>query len=114
MQGEHPTATHLKLKILEMYNGKLDERERRKQFVKERGLLDYRRQLVRPNDENRGLSVTSGISFGLLPGLFHLTSGRILYSEISIAVSLFQPCDVNCSELGVGISRISSKAWRFS
>ena len=46
LQGEHPTETQLKLKILEIYNGKLDERERRKQFVKERGLLDYRRQLV--------------------------------------------------------------------
>eukprot|EP01138_Halocafeteria_seosinensis_P005830 gb/GECG01005959.1/.p1 GENE.gb/GECG01005959.1/~~gb/GECG01005959.1/.p1 ORF type:complete len:656 (+),score=124.19 gb/GECG01005959.1/:1-1968(+) len=45
-EGEHPTETQLKLKILEIYNGKLDERERRKQFVKERGLLDYKRQLI--------------------------------------------------------------------
>jgi transcriptional adapter 2-alpha len=37
---EHPSETALKLKILEIYNAKLDERERRKAFVIEMGLLD--------------------------------------------------------------------------
>jgi hypothetical protein len=55
LQGEHATETELKLKIMEIYNAKLDERECRKAFVIERGLLDYRRLLSmerkRPRDE---------------------------------------------------------------
>ena len=54
-EGEHSTETELKLKILEIYNAKLDERERRKAFIIERGLLDYKRLLAierrRPRDE---------------------------------------------------------------
>ena len=54
-EGEHATETELKLKILEIYNAKLDERERRKAFIIERGLLDYKRLLSmerrRPKDE---------------------------------------------------------------
>ena len=55
VEGEHATETELKLKILEIYNAKLDERERRKQFVIERGLLEYKRMLAverrRPKEE---------------------------------------------------------------
>ena len=54
-EGEHATETELKLKILEIYNAKLDERERRKAFIIERGLLDYKRLLAverrRPKEE---------------------------------------------------------------
>jgi len=54
-EGEHATETELKLKILEIYNAKLDERERRKAFVIERGLLEYKRMLAverrRPREE---------------------------------------------------------------
>lgn len=38
------TERELKIKIVQIYNRKLDERERRKTFVLERGLLDYRKQ----------------------------------------------------------------------
>uniref|UniRef100_A0A7S2H024 Transcriptional adapter n=1 Tax=Octactis speculum TaxID=3111310 RepID=A0A7S2H024_9STRA len=45
----------LKLAVLQIYNAKLDERERRKRFVTERGLLDYKKQQNcdrrRPKDE---------------------------------------------------------------
>jgi hypothetical protein len=55
VEGEHATETELKLKIIEIYNAKLDERERRKAFVIERGLLDYKRLLAverrRPREE---------------------------------------------------------------
>jgi hypothetical protein len=55
VEGEHATETELKLKILEIYNAKLDERERRKAFIIERGLLDYKRLLSaerrRPREE---------------------------------------------------------------
>ena len=55
IEGEHTTETELKLKILEIYNAKLDERERRKAFIIERGLLDYKRLLAverrRPKEE---------------------------------------------------------------
>ena len=33
----------LKLEVLKIYNFKLDERERRKKFILERGLLDFRK-----------------------------------------------------------------------
>ena len=36
---DHESERELKLKIIEIYNSKLDERERRKKFVLERGLL---------------------------------------------------------------------------
>ncbi|CAE7832749.1 ADA2, partial [Symbiodinium sp. KB8] len=54
-EGEHPTETELKLKVVEIYNAKLDERERRKRFVLERGLLDFKARLAderrRPREE---------------------------------------------------------------
>ena len=52
--GSNP-QTELKLKIIEIYNSKLDERERRKKFVLERDLLDYKKHQAierrRPKDE---------------------------------------------------------------
>lgn len=54
-EDDHPTERELKLKVIEIYNAKLDERERRKRFVVERGLLDYKRhqqtERRRPKDE---------------------------------------------------------------
>jgi hypothetical protein len=54
-EGEHATETELKLRVLEIYCAKLDERERRKRFVLERGLLEHKRlQAVerrRPKEE---------------------------------------------------------------
>ena len=54
-EDDHPTERELKLRIIDIYNGKLDERERRKQFVIERGLLDYKKhqqiERRRPKDE---------------------------------------------------------------
>jgi transcriptional adapter 2-alpha len=54
-EGEHPTETELKLKVIEIYNAKLDERERRKRFILERGLLAFRTRLAeerrRPREE---------------------------------------------------------------
>ena len=34
---------NMKYKILDIYNSRLDERIKRKEFVVERGLLDYRK-----------------------------------------------------------------------
>lgn len=52
---DHPTERELKLKVIEIYNQKLTERERRKKFVVERGLLDYKlhqqSERRRPKDE---------------------------------------------------------------
>ena len=42
-EDDHESERALKLKIIEIYNSKLDERERRKKFVLERGLLDYKK-----------------------------------------------------------------------
>ena len=60
MDSDHPTERELKLRIIDIYNGKLDERERRKKFVIERGLLDYKhhQQLERrrPKDERELVS----------------------------------------------------------
>jgi transcriptional adapter 2-alpha len=52
---DHESEKELKLKIIEIYNSKLDERERRKKFVLERGLLDYKKHQAierrRPKEE---------------------------------------------------------------
>ena len=52
---DNATERELKLRIIDIYNGKLDERERRKEFVIQRGLLDYKKQQQlerrRPKDE---------------------------------------------------------------
>ena len=54
-EDDHPTERELKLKVIEFYNAKLDERERRKKFVIDRGLLDYKKhqqlERRRPKDE---------------------------------------------------------------
>ena len=38
-----PQDRQLKIQVIEIYNSKLDERERRKQFLLSRGLVDYRK-----------------------------------------------------------------------
>ncbi|OQS03942.1 transcriptional adapter 2-alpha [Thraustotheca clavata] len=52
---DHPTERELKLKVISIYNAKLDERERRKKFVIEHGLLDYKKyqqvERRRPKEE---------------------------------------------------------------
>jgi transcriptional adapter 2-alpha len=64
VEGEHATETELKLKIIEIYNRKLDERERRKAFVIERGLRDYQRLLAverrRPREEREVGAAAAG------------------------------------------------------
>jgi transcriptional adapter 2-alpha len=53
--NDNPTERSLKLKIIEMYNAKLDERERRKKMVERYGLLDFQKLKAdmkrRPQDE---------------------------------------------------------------
>lgn len=50
-----PQDRELKLRIIEIYNSRLDERERRKQFLIDRNLLDYReneaKEAMLPPDE---------------------------------------------------------------
>ncbi|EQC39057.1 hypothetical protein SDRG_03265 [Saprolegnia diclina VS20] len=52
---DHPTERELKLKVIAIYNAKLDERERRKKFVIAHGLLDYKKyqqvERRRPKEE---------------------------------------------------------------
>ncbi|ETW06462.1 hypothetical protein H310_02718 [Aphanomyces invadans] len=54
-EDDHPTERELKLKVIAIYNAKLDERERRKKFVIEHQLLDYKKyqqnERRRPKDE---------------------------------------------------------------
>ncbi|CAK4072400.1 unnamed protein product [Aphanomyces euteiches] len=54
-EDDHPTERELKLKVISIYNAKLDERERRKKFVIEHQLLDYKKyqqnERRRPKDE---------------------------------------------------------------
>jgi hypothetical protein len=52
---DSPEDRALKLKVIQIYNSKLDEREKRKNFLIERNLLDYRKKqaedAMRPADE---------------------------------------------------------------
>jgi len=41
---EHPSERELKLQVVRIYNHKLQERNRRKEFVIERGLIDFKHQ----------------------------------------------------------------------
>ena len=41
-QEENATDKELKFKVLDIYNKRLEEREKRKKFVVERGLLDLK------------------------------------------------------------------------
>lgn len=45
LEDDHPTERELKLRMIDIYNAKLDERERRKKFAIERGLLDYQQHI---------------------------------------------------------------------
>ncbi len=42
-KDEHPSETSLKLEVVRLYNRKLDDRESRKEFVIERGLVDVKK-----------------------------------------------------------------------
>ena len=44
-EADDPDHRALKQRVLEVYNWKLNERQRRKEFVLERGLLDYKKQV---------------------------------------------------------------------
>lgn len=59
---EDPTDLHLKLTVIDMYNERLDRRLRRKHFMFERNLVDYRRNQAaerrRPKEEKELLSRT--------------------------------------------------------
>ncbi|PWY99778.1 hypothetical protein BCV70DRAFT_190796 [Testicularia cyperi] len=59
---EDPTDLHLKLTVIDMYNERLDRRLRRKHFIFERNLVDYRRNQAaerrRPKEERELLSRT--------------------------------------------------------
>ncbi|KAA8494209.1 Transcriptional adapter 2 [Porphyridium purpureum] len=57
-EEDNPQELELKLRVLEIYNTKLDERERRKEFVTQRGLLEYKaimNQEKKMNKEEREL-----------------------------------------------------------
>jgi transcriptional adapter 2-alpha len=44
LQHDHPAERELKIRVLEIYNHKLDERDARKRFILERNLLVHRSQ----------------------------------------------------------------------
>jgi transcriptional adapter 2-alpha len=47
--GDTPEERARKIKVLAIYNARLDVREERKQFIKDRGLLDYRKKFQEDN-----------------------------------------------------------------
>ena len=51
LPGDREDEKELKLKVLRIYNEKLDEREKRKKFILERELYDYRKNLAE-NEKN--------------------------------------------------------------
>ncbi|PWN52813.1 hypothetical protein IE53DRAFT_311390 [Violaceomyces palustris] len=59
---EDPQDLRLKMTVLEMYNERLDRRARRKEFIFERNLVDYKRNLAaerrRPKEERELLART--------------------------------------------------------
>lgn len=48
-QNDTAEERELKIKVIKIYNERLDERERRKQFLIDRGLLDYRKKYQEDN-----------------------------------------------------------------
>lgn len=44
LPDDHPGERELKLAVIKIYNAKLDEREKRKEFVQKRGLVDFKKQ----------------------------------------------------------------------
>ena len=59
-ETDHPTERELKLKVIQIYNQKLEKRMQRKKFVVERGLLDYKlhqhTERKRPKEERELLA----------------------------------------------------------
>jgi transcriptional adapter 2-alpha len=41
---DHPSERALKLEVIQIYNKKLDERNKRKRFAIDRGLVDFKKQ----------------------------------------------------------------------
>ena len=50
LPDDHPSERELKLQVIRIYNAKLDERNKRKRFVIDRGLVDFKKQ---QNQEKR-------------------------------------------------------------
>lgn len=48
-QNDTVEEKELKIKVIKIYNARLDEREKRKQFLIDRGLLDYRKRFQEDN-----------------------------------------------------------------
>jgi hypothetical protein len=44
LADDHPSERLMKLKVIEIYNQRLNERDERKKFVIERGIIDVKRQ----------------------------------------------------------------------
>jgi transcriptional adapter 2-alpha len=43
-EDDHPSERELKLQVIKIYNRKLDERDRRKRFVIDKGIVDFKQQ----------------------------------------------------------------------
>jgi len=50
---DHPSEHALKLEVIKIYNKKLDERNRRKRFAIDRGLIDFRKQQQAERKRNK-------------------------------------------------------------
>lgn len=85
VEGEHAVERELKLKLLEIYNAKLDERERRKAFVIERGLLDYKRltsaERRRPKEEKEVYDVLRPFARFLTPTGFEDLARAVILEQ---------------------------------
>jgi hypothetical protein len=94
-EGEHATETELKLRVLEIYNAKLDERERRKAFVLERGLLEYKRMLAterrRPREEREVYDAFRPFARFMAPSEFEeLVRGIVLEQRLRKRIAQLQ------------------------
>jgi transcriptional adapter 2-alpha len=50
---DHPSERALKIEVIQIYNKKLDERNRRKRFAIDRGLVDFRKQQQAERKRNK-------------------------------------------------------------
>lgn len=62
---DHATEKQLKLDVIAVYNHRLDEREKRKRFVVEHNLLDYKKP---PCGSRKRLKVRNCLPFAVVNG----------------------------------------------
>jgi hypothetical protein len=107
LADDHPSERLMKLKVIEIYNQRLNERDERKKFVIERGIIDVKRQQQVRLVARHPLDLSLSLTFCLCSYL-SLSLSLSLSVSVSLSLSLFL-CLLRLKRSGRKKKEISSR-----